>query len=371
MLNRRGFLQLGGAAAAGVVALPERLQAAESVLQTVFAWHNGNPLPPSTGQIVDQTVADQVIATNLSLCPRFGYTVDGDGSFTDPVSGITILQGYVEAAPFYDVPAHPFSGAPAGLPPTKAPPTIDVGTALIFAWGQSQCACFGRGRYAATNPNTWAYGGSNTWYPCSDPIADCSGTDGSVWSRCADASVGRSFNGGSVTKFVIRNVAVGGTSINAWAPGGSQHSRLISACSDFMAHVGMPTHLVYSQGENDALTQGQWVSQWYAMLNSLRGLGCTSKIWTSIETICDIRIATDPNNPTVINHAPDWYVAKEAERLAIRSAQIQVGNVNQNTRQGPNLDLIDWRLRAAGDGCHFSELGMAAAGRLWAAALFP
>ena len=53
-----------------------------TVLQTVTAWVNGNPLPSSTGQIIDQSQADQVIATNKRLAATLGYPVNPDGSFT-------------------------------------------------------------------------------------------------------------------------------------------------------------------------------------------------------------------------------------------------------------------------------------------------
>jgi hypothetical protein len=148
---------------------------------------------------------------------------------------------------------------------------------------------------------------------------------------------------------------------------------LVAAMSDFMTHVGMPAHLAYSRGQSDAgpTTTQQWIDLWFAMLNSVRALGCTSKIWTAIDTVCNYRDATDPADQGVITLTPDAYIDKEVGRQAIRAAQIHVGTFNVNTLQGPNLDAIDWRLRAYGDGCHFGELGLTAGGQAWAAALFP
>ena len=150
-----------------------------TVLQTVTAWVNGNPLPSTTGQIIDQSQADQVIATNKRLAATLGYTVNPDGSFTDPTTHITILQSYVPAAPFYDIPPHPMCGGPPATPNPVTPDTFDAQTAKVFVWGQSHAANAGRGRYTAVSPKTWVYN-NGLYYPCSDPIIGAEGIDGVV-----------------------------------------------------------------------------------------------------------------------------------------------------------------------------------------------
>jgi predicted phage-related endonuclease len=47
---------------------------------------------------------------------------------------------------------------------------------------------------------------------------------------------------------------------------------------------------------------------------------------------------------------PDTYVETEIGRQSIRAAQRMSGVLGAETRPGPNLDLIDWHLRACGDG---------------------
>jgi hypothetical protein len=131
------------------------------------------------------------------------------------------------------------------------------------------------------------------------------------------------------------------------------------------------THLAYSQGESDlyTLSTEQWVDRWQTMLASVRKLGCTSKIWTSTETICNLRTANDPFDEDVIRETPDSYIKIEISRRNIRAAQRIVGMLGPDTRPGPNLDLIDWHLRSCGDGCHFGERGLAMAAQAWASAL--
>ncbi len=339
------------------------------VLQTVNASIKGAALPSSTGQIVPRALAEEVIAANQKLAPNYGYRLEHDGSFTDPVCEITIRQGYVPSAPNYIIP--PLPAPEEARPHTITSRPWDRGTLKLFVWGQSLAANAGYGRYAARNTEkTFIYSDGN-YYPCIDPIVGTEGTGGSVWSRLADSILGRPMNNSTVNQVVIGCCALGTTSINDWAPGGHLAATLQRRLSDYVANVGLPTHLAYSQGESDVnvLDTEQWVAQWQAMLASIRKLGCPSKIWTSIETICNFRTAADPFDEDVIRRRPDSYVRIELSRQNIRAAQRIVGVLGPDTRPGPNLDLIDWHLRACGDGCHFGEQGLAMAAQAWATAL--
>jgi hypothetical protein len=371
LLTRR--IVLGGAAA--LVGMPAVLRNARgnndniNVLQTVTASIRGVALPPSSGQIIPRALAEEVIATNLKLAPKFGYRVEPEGSFTDPASGITIKQSYVVAAPDYIIPAYP-AGENARPHPIE-PGAFGRGTFKLFVWGQSIAANAGHGRYSARNADKTSVYADGRFYACSDPIVGAEGPGGSVWSRLADSVLDRPINNSTVSQVVIGCCAQGSTSINDWAPGGSEAPRLHRCLSDYITNVGQPTHLAYSQGEADVnhLSTEQWVDQWQTMFASVRELGCTSKIWTSIETICNFRNANDPFDERVIRQTPASYIKKEVGRQNIRTAQRMVGMLGPDTRPGPNLDRIDWRLRACGDGCHFGERGLAVAAQAWATSL--
>jgi hypothetical protein len=361
---------LGGAAALFAPAVLRTASASDdniSVLQTVTATIKGAALPSSTGQIVPQTLADEVIATNRKLAPSFGYRLEHDGSFTDPVSGITILQGYVPAAPDYIIPTLP---ATEGTPPKSVKAgSWDQATLKLFVWGQSLAANAGYSRYAARNTDKAFVYCNGSYYPCSDPIVGAEGGGGSVWSRFADSILGR-----PISNSIAGHVgccALGSTSIIDWAPNGREAETLRRCLSDYIANVGQPTHLAYSQGVSDVgiLSTEQWVDRWQTMVASVRNVGCTSRIWTSIETVCNVRSARDPFDEDVIRETPDSYIKTEIGRQNIRSAQRLVGTLGPDTRPGPNLDLIDWHLRACGDGCHFGERGLAVAAQAWATAL--
>jgi Carbohydrate esterase, sialic acid-specific acetylesterase len=371
LLSRRSALS----GAAALICSPAVMRKASGksdtiqVLQTVAASIKGAALPSSTGQIVSRALAEEVIATNLNLAPKYGYQVGANGSFTDPTSGITVLQGYVAAAPHYIIPVYP-AAEDARRRPIQ-PEAFSNGTLKLFAWGQSLAANSGHGRYAARNADKTCVYADGNFYPCSDPIIGAEGPGGSVWSRFADFILGRPINNTTVRQVVIGCCAQGATSINHWAPGGSEAPRLLRCLSDYMANVGQPTHLAFSQGESDiyTLSTEQWFDRWQAMLASVRKLGCTSMIWTSVETICNLRTAADPFDEPVIRKTPDTYVETEIGRQSIRAAQRMAGVLGPDTRPGPNLDLVDWHLRACGDGCHFGEHGLATAARSWATTL--
>jgi hypothetical protein len=371
LLSKR--LVLGGATA--LICAPAVLRKACAkddniqVLQTVTASIKGAALPSSTGQIVPRALAKEVIATNLNLAPKFGYRVEPNGSFSDPASGITILQGYVTAAPDYIIPAYPTSEITRPHP--IEPEAFGKGTFKLFVWGQSLAANCGHDRYAAHHIDRTCVYSDGNFYPCIDPIVGAEGPGGSVWSRFADSMLGRPINNSTVSQVIIGCCAQGGTSIKDWAPSGSEAPRLLRCLSDYIAKVGQPTHLAFSQGESDvgALGTEQWLDRWQTMLASVRNVGCTSKIWTSIETICNLRTADDPFDEGVIRATPDLYIKIEVGRESIRAAQRLAGALSPDTRPGPNLDLIDWHLRACGDGCHFGERGLAIAAQAWATAL--
>jgi hypothetical protein len=371
LLSRRLVL-VGAAALVGSPAVLRKARANDdhiNVLQTVTASIRGVALPSSTGQIVPLSLAEEVIAANRKLAPHFGYRVEEEGSFTDPTSGITIRQSYVPAAPDYIIPSYPVSEGPP--PPPIEPPAWSEGTLKLFVWGQSLASNNGHGRYAAHNTEKTCVYANGNFYPCRDPIVGPGGPGGSVWSRFADSALGRPINNTTVSQVVIACCARDSTSITDWAPGGRQAPTLYRCLSEYIANVGLPTHLAYSQGEQDVgrLSAEQWFDQWRAMLASIRNLGCTSKIWTSIETICNVRTSDDPFNEDVIRRLPDSYVKIEIGRQSIRAAQTMAGTLGPDTRPGPNLDLIDWHLRACGDGCHFGERGLAMAAQAWATAL--
>ncbi len=343
--------------------------ASAASLQLVEAWQNGTPLPSSTGQFTTEAECAEIVAFNLLIAPYYGYAINWEaGTFTDPVSHITIRQSCVQAEPVYDDPRHPFS-EPAPFP-VQCPP-VGAGTDIWFIYGQSNGGNFGRGRYAAGGA-TYAYAGNGQCYPLRDPIVGGQGTGAAPWTRLADLMVGRIGPGGvPIERVIVINRATGGSLIERWAGGGDLNGYLSWSLRDAIANGFTPTRIFQHQGESNAAPtawadlpsrSSAYQAAFASVLVTIRGLGLTAPVYVAQATICNARDANNPSPHDVLWRGPDEYIWKEIGRLAIRDAQQSVVT-GVNIKAGPNTDLIDWRKRA--DGCHFNEGGLVEHAQRW------
>ena len=330
-----------------------------SVLQTLRAWTTDGPLPSSTGQIIERGLAEEIIETNRAQAKGDGLRLHSDGSITDPETGISIQQDYIEAAPFYDTPAHPMCGeAPPALP-EKPIESIELGTLKVFSWGQSHVSNAGRSRATSQSSSTWAWTGGRS-YPASDPFPGADGTDGSIWPRFVDLAIGRPIENTRVDSVIVGCCARGGTFMADWTAGGRLNRLLTDELSGFLTACGQPTFLHFCQGPGDTLsmTTEQWYEAFKAMLTSVRSTGCTSPILIDTDTMCNLRDAANPPSNEAMSRSARLLLRYEAGRKAIRAAQALAASINRNTLPGANVDVVPWEYRAYGDGCHFGELGL-------------
>jgi hypothetical protein len=346
-------------------------QCGAASLQFVEAWRNGVSLPSSTGQITSDQECAEIVAHNFNTAPSFGYAVDLDaGTFRDDASAIAIKQSCVPAEPFYTNPAHPFSGEIPRLAPRPCPP-VGPGTEVWFIYGQSNAGNFGQGRYTA-RAHAYAYAGNGECYQLGDPVAGAEGSDAGPWARLADLMEGQTaLDGVPIDRIIAINRAVGGSRLEDWAPGGSSNDRLVSSIRDAIAHGFSPTRIFQHQGEANAgpdVTEAGYRSAFAATSKSIRQAGSRAPIWVAIASICNYRTMEYPSLPDVLWREPDFYITKESNRATVRSAQSSLAN-GVDVRAGPNTDLIDWRKRASGDGCHFGEAGLIEHAQRWFDAL--
>ena len=377
-IDRRRILKAaiaGTVLTAPAIIIPQaRAQTNPNVLQTVTAWSSfgGPSLPASTGQILDQASAQAVISANLSAAPGQGLTVNSDGSITHPASGITILQGYVVAAPFYDVPLHPLCGGTPPSPKVVAPQTWGAGTLKIFSIGQSHATNAGRFRATSRGLGSWqgCYA-AGQYYQMSDPVPFADGADGSIWPHFADAAIGALLpDGSNCNRVLVGGYPRGGASVVDFMSGGAYSSAMVSEMVSFLSANGQPTFIHICQGPADVgMPAATWVGNWLSVIGLLRGVGCTAPIMVDTDTICNFRDDTTPAPNTASNRTALDLITIEINRQTMRSAQATLASYNQNFRAGANLDLIDWHLRAYCDGCHFGELGMVAHAEILAASI--
>jgi hypothetical protein len=313
-----------------------------------------------------------VISANIASAPSEGLIVNADNSITDPVSGITILQWFVTADPFYDVPLHPLCGGSPPVPATIAPQTWGAGTLKIFSVGQSHATNAGRFRATARGIGSWegCYAAGH-YYAMSDPVPFADGTDGSIWPHFADAAIGALLpNGSNCNRVVVGGYPRGGASVVDFMTGGVYSAAMVAEAASYLSIVGQPTFTHVCQGPADVgMPATTWVNNWLAVIGILRGIGMTSPIMVDTDTICNFRDSTTPAPNTASNRTAADLIAIEVNRQIMRSAQATLGSYNANFRPGANIDLIDWRLRAYCDGCHFGELGMVAHAQALVAAI--
>jgi carbohydrate esterase-like sialic acid-specific acetylesterase len=203
--------------------------------------------------------------------------------------------------------------------------------------GQSNAANYGETRGTAPAGVVNFYRGK--CYATRDPLLGADGNRGSVWTRMATTLIARrAFN-----RIVLVPIAVGGTTIDDWTPGGMLHAR-IETTLGFLAASGLSiTHVVWHQGESDA-TRGTPPDVYRAQLQELVTLlraKTGAKVFVSRATIC----GSSPN-------------------AAIRTMQQAVIDGSADALEGVDTDQLGagWRY----DGCHFSTAALERAGELWA-----
>jgi lysophospholipase L1-like esterase len=149
---------------------------------------------------------------------------------------------------------------------------------------------------------------------------------------------------------VLVTIAIGGTSIAQWAPGGNLHAHLMSA----VAAVGPAfsyTHVFIQQGETDLLehtTPEDYFRQFAGVIAALRRGGVDAPVFVAIETgYCDGRwTPPKPNNP-------------------IADAQRRVIAAHEGLYFGADMDAALNSASDRYDGCHMSGAGARKLARLW------
>ena len=135
-----------------------------------------------------------------------------------------------------------------------------------------------------------------------------------------------------------------------WAPGGPDSHRLMYALDRAQAHGSRPTHVLWHQGEADALygtASDDYVARFNAFAGSLRSRGIAAPIYVAIAAYFGIPAG----------YGPQQAVIAAAQRRLIEPA---VGIF-----EGPCTDAI----RDRHDDCHMSETGLHKHAAAWVEAL--
>jgi Carbohydrate esterase, sialic acid-specific acetylesterase len=216
-----------------------------------------------------------------------------------------------------------------------AKPRIMV--ALVF--GQSNAANFGESRHTS-DMHVFAFHEGRWYQPATDPLPGANGEGGSVWTRLGDRLITQKVYAGVV--FVP--VAIGGTEIARWAPGGDLHPLLLKTIDDATKSGLKFTHLLWHQGESDAVlgtSRADYEARFLAMLASIRAHGVAAPVFVAVATRCG-------------QYPPNW---------SIELAQRELVNPDLGIYAGPNTDWLGPEYRH--DGCHLSNQGLDLHADMW------
>jgi hypothetical protein len=214
--------------------------------------------------------------------------------------------------------------------------------AVLLIAGQSMSTNAGETPYAPRRAvaNLNVYDGEI--YAARDPLLGTSEDRGSVASRLGELMIER----GVARRVLLVPIGIGGSTMREWAPGGPLFARFVVAQRALAARGLAATHVLWAQGESDAVldtTRLDWLADFQAMTNGLRALGIAAPVLVARSTFCH---ETRPNS------------------AAIREAQADAVDPANGILAGPDTDTIGPELRF--DRCHFNAEGLARAAALWA-----
>lgn len=216
-------------------------------------------------------------------------------------------------------------------------------TAVIVVHGQSNAGNYGSARYAAREAVDNFDPSTGKCFAAADPLLGTDGIGGNFATRLGDILI----QAGRYDRVIIVPLAVGGASLSYL---NNEASELITnAVSRLQAARLTPTHILFQQGEKDAIlttTPEQYVASLHAIVKRFRAAGFDAPFYLSRSTKCD---AADPGNIA-----------------ATRAGQLSAIDGPLNIRPGPDTDTIGNDGRSP-DGCHMNELGTLTNAALWAA----
>jgi hypothetical protein len=151
---------------------------------------------------------------------------------------------------------------------------------------------------------------------------------------------------GAAHEILLVPVAVGGARVAEWAPGGPYNHRMMYALDALQALGTVPTHILWHQGEADALdatTGDVYIARFRQLVESLRARGLSAPIYAATATYFGI---------------PAGYAERQQ---VIRAAQRSLIDVGAGILPGPDTDLIRDRY----DDCHMNEVGLRKHAAAW------
>jgi lysophospholipase L1-like esterase len=235
---------------------------------------------------------------------------------------------------------------PFGRRPVPCPATGER-TMVALVFGQSQAANQVQERFVGDR-GVFNYLRGRC-YQAVDPLLGTGGDKGNVWTLVANALVEQK----QFDAVVLVTIAIGGTSIAQWAPGGRLNEHLMDAVTA-IAPVFPFTHVFIAQGETDFLSgtpPEDYLRKFADLIASLRKRGIAVPIFVAIESgFCDAAATpAKPGNP-------------------IAEAQKRIVATQEGVYFGADTDAVNAPSDRY-DGCHLSGSGARKLAKLWTQAI--
>ncbi len=226
-------------------------------------------------------------------------------------------------------------------------PQQDKKTIVLLLLGQSNAGNHGGEQITSKHPerNFNYYAGK--CFSSSSPLLGATGQGGEPWTFLADHLI----DSGVAKTVVLVPLAVSGSAISRWIPGGDLNKTLQESLVQMLLQY-QPTHVLWVQGESDFARQTPaeiYISGLQKIVQSLRKASVSAPIYIAVSSKCV--------------GAPRWEASND-----IANAQRASVATDAGIFQGPDLDkILDGEDRY--DGCHLSGRGIAKAAQAWATTL--
>jgi lysophospholipase L1-like esterase len=235
----------------------------------------------------------------------------------------------------------------SGRTPVACPPANDR-TMVALVFGQSHAANVVKERFVGDSRVFNYFQGH--CYAAADPLLGTDHGGGNVWTLVATQLVQQQ----RFEAVVLVTIAVSGSYIGEWAPGGRWHGHLLRAVASVGRDLAF-THVFVQQGESDlfAGTPAEvYFARFDAVIAALRQNGIGAPIFVAIESgYCD-GAATPPR--------PDNPIVASQKRLIA---------AHEGLYLGPDMDAELNSTSDRYDGCHMSGAGARKLGRSWTKAI--
>ncbi len=232
-------------------------------------------------------------------------------------------------------------------------PPQDERTAVVLTMGQSNAANHAGQRFRSEHNAHIVNFFAGKCYVAESPLLGATRIHGEYWTAMANGLVASN----AYSDVVLAPVAVAGAEIARFAQGGDLNALVAAASADLAQADYRPTHLLWVQGESDALsrlTARRYADRFASMLETLQATQSAAdsanrpqlKIYVGVTTKCLSAGTFEPNN-------------------LIAQAQRALGQSGGAFRPGVDADALLEQFDRY-DGCHFGGSGAQKAGAAWA-----